>query len=63
MKEIDGELSTPPEIIKTWEILAPKGATLNHKIATMNIAVELHKAQAEKNIEDIQLKKLDSLHF
>lgn len=63
MKEIDGELSTPPEIIRTMGILAPKGTTLNHKIVAMNIAVELRKAQVEKNIEDIQLKNLDSLYF
>lgn len=50
MKEIEDELSTPPEIIKTWEILAPKGTTLNQKIAAMNTAVELYEAQREKSI-------------
>lgn len=50
MKEIDGELSTPPEIIKTWGILAPKETSLEQKVVAINIAVELYSAQREKGI-------------
>jgi len=50
MKEIESELSTPPEIIKTWAILAPKGTSLEKKVVAINIAVELYSAQRERSI-------------
>jgi len=47
MKAVESESSTPPEIIKTLEILAPKGAVLEQKVAAMKIAAELYEAQTE----------------
>lgn len=45
MCEREGELPTPPEIIKTIDILAPKGSPLEQKIAAIQLAAELYQAK------------------
>ncbi len=63
MKENGSGHCIPPDIIRTWKILAPQGATLEREIVALNIAVELHRAQAERNIEEAEIRKLDKLYF
>jgi len=58
MREMDGELPTPPEVSKIFQILAPKGTAIGRKIAAMNIATELHEYQRNKIAEKIQLGNL-----